>query len=62
MSPTLKQNKFTRMQLVQYIFIFLIKSGLEAILDILVMPVALGAGLLDFFLLNRPYPRLFHAG
>jgi hypothetical protein len=60
MNPTLKQNKFSRKQLVQYIFIFLIKSGLEAILDILVMPVALGAGLLDFLAGPKHSADLFH--
>jgi len=60
MKLDLNQTKFTRMQLMQYIIIFLIKSGAEAILDILVMPVALGAGLLDLLAGPKHSWDLFH--
>ncbi|NQV51148.1 MAG: hypothetical protein HQ507_11655 [Candidatus Marinimicrobia bacterium] len=60
MKRDLKQHKFTRIQLVQYITVFLIKTGAEAILDVIVMPVALVAGLLDFIAGPQHSWDLFH--
>jgi len=60
MKYDLNHTKFTRKQLAQYIIIFLIKSGAEAILDVLVMPVALGAGLLDLLAGPKHSWDLFH--
>ena len=60
MKQELKQQKFTRVQLLQYITIFLIKTGAEAVLDIIVMPVALIAGFLDFIAGPKHSADLFH--
>jgi hypothetical protein len=55
-----KQHKFTRIQLVQHMTVFLIKTGAEAILDVIVMPVALLAGLLDFIAGPKHSANLFY--
>ncbi|MBC8374497.1 MAG: hypothetical protein H8E26_00545 [FCB group bacterium] len=60
MKLDLKQHKFTRSQLVKHIAVFLIKTGAEAILDVIVMPVALIAGLLDFIAGPRHSANLFY--
>ena len=61
MNHDLNRQKFTRVQLLQYITVFLIKTGAEAILDVIVMPVALVAGLLDFIAGPRHSWDLFHS-
>ena len=60
MNHDLKQPKFTRIQLVQHISVFIIKTGAEATLDVIVMPVALVAGLLDFIAGPKHSADLFH--
>ena len=56
----LKRHNFTRRQLVQHIAVFIIKTGAEAVLDVIVMPVALVAGLLDFIAGPRHSANLFY--
>ena len=61
MKRDLKRHKFTRLQLLQYITVFLVKTGAEAILDVIVMPVALVAGVIDFIAGPKHSADLFHS-
>lgn len=54
-------DRGTRWQLVHDVVIFQIKLGLEALLDIALIPISLAAAGLDFVLGNWRRPRLFHA-
>ena len=46
--PDIQLPESDRAKLISDLVVFLIKSGLEAVMDIMVMPFALAAGLLDF--------------
>jgi hypothetical protein len=54
-------DRSTRWQLVHDVVIFQIKLGLEALLDIALIPISLAAAGLDFVFGNWRSPRLFHA-
>jgi hypothetical protein len=51
----------SRMRLLRDVLVFQIKLGLEALLDITLIPVSLAAAGLDFVLGNWRRPRWFHA-
>ena len=50
-----------RSRLLRDVVVFQVKLGLEALLDITLIPVSLVAACLDFVLGNWRRPRLFHA-
>jgi hypothetical protein len=54
-------NLGSRWRLVHDVVVFQVKLGLEAILDITLIPVSLAAAALDLVLGNWRRPRLFHA-
>jgi hypothetical protein len=51
----------TRWRLVRDVVVFQIKLGMEAILDLTLIPVSLAAAAIDFLLGNWRRPRWFHA-
>ena len=50
----------TRWQLARDVVVFQVKLGLEAVLDITLIPISLAAAAVDFVLGNWRRPRLFH--
>jgi hypothetical protein len=56
-----KSDKGTRWRLVRDVAVFQIKLGMEAVLDIMLIPVSLAAAGLDLLLGNWRRPRWFHA-
>ena len=58
---TEKSDRETRWRLVRDVVVFQIKLGLEAVLDITLIPVSLVAAGLDLLLGNWRRPRWFHA-
>lgn len=54
-------NRGSRWRLVHDVVVFQVKLGLEAFLDITLIPVSLAAAGLDLVLGNWRRPRLFHA-
>ena len=51
----------TRWRLVRDVVVFQIKLGMEAVLDLTLIPVSLAAAAIDFLLGNWRRPRWFHA-
>jgi hypothetical protein len=51
----------TRWRLVRDVVVFQIKLGMEAVLDLALIPVSLAAAVLDLLLGNWRRPRWFHA-
>jgi hypothetical protein len=56
-----KSNGGTRWRLLRDVVVFQIKLGMEAVLDITLIPVSLAAAALDLLLGNWRQPRWFHA-
>ena len=56
-----KPNEDTRWRLLRDVVVFQIKLGMEAVLDIMLIPVSLAAAGLDLVLGNWRQPRWFHA-
>ncbi len=51
----------SRWRIVHDVVVFQVKLGLEAVLDLALIPASLGAAALDFVVGNWRRPRLFHA-
>src|SRR5512137_2826331 len=58
---TKKTDRGTRWRLLRDVLVFQIKLGMEALLDITLIPVSLAAAGIDFVLGNWRRPRWFHA-
>jgi hypothetical protein len=58
---TYKPDQGTRWRLVRDVVVFQIKLGMEAVLDLTLIPVSLAAAALDLLLGNWRRPRWFHA-
>jgi hypothetical protein len=56
-----KANDNTRWRLLRDVVVFQVKLGMEAVLDITLIPVSLAAAALDLLLGNWRQPRWFHA-
>jgi len=56
-----KAKRSSRLRLVRDVIVFQVKLGMEALLDITLIPVSLGAAGLDLLLGNWRQPRWFHA-
>jgi len=56
-----KSDQGTRWRLVRDVVVFQIKLGMEAALDLMLIPVSLAAAALDLLLGNWRRPRWFHA-
>jgi hypothetical protein len=56
-----KSDQGTRWQLLRDVVVFQVKLGMEAVLDIALIPVSLAAAGLDLLLGNWRRPRWFHA-
>jgi hypothetical protein len=56
-----KPRPGTRWRLLRDVVVFQVKLGMEAVLDITLIPLSLAAAALDFVLGNWRQPRLFHA-
>ena len=56
-----KARRGTRWRLIRDVIVFQIKLGMEAVLDITLIPVSLAAAGLDFVFGNWRRPRYFHA-
>ncbi len=56
-----KPNRGSRWRLMRDVVVFQIKLGMEAVLDITLIPVSLAAAGLDLVLGNWRQPRWFHA-
>jgi len=56
-----KSNRGSRWRLVRDVVVFQIKLGMEAVLDITLIPASLAAAGLDLLLGNWRRPRWFHA-
>jgi hypothetical protein len=54
-------NRGSRLRLLRDVVVFQIKLGLEAVLDITLIPVSLAAAAMDLLLGNWRRPRWFHA-
>jgi hypothetical protein len=54
-------NRGSRLRIVRDVVVFQVKLGLEALLDITLIPVSLVAAALDLLLGNWRRPRWFHA-
>jgi hypothetical protein len=54
-------NRGSRWRLVRDVVVFQVKLGMEALLDITLIPVSLAAAALDLLLGNWRKPRWFHA-
>jgi hypothetical protein len=61
MAMTDKSDRGTRWQLFRDVVVFQFKLGMEAVLDITLIPVSLAAAGLDLVLGNWRRPRWFHA-
>jgi hypothetical protein len=60
-SMTDKTDRESRWRLIRDVLVFQIKLGMEAVLDITLIPVSLAAAGLDLLLGNWRRPRWFHA-
>ena len=58
---TEKSNRGSRWRLVRDVVVFQVKLGMEALLDITLIPVSLAAAAMDLLLGNWRKPRWFHA-
>lgn len=58
---TEKSNRGSRWRLVRDVAVFQVKLGMEAVLDITLIPVSLAAAAMDLLLGNWRRPRWFHA-
>jgi hypothetical protein len=58
---TEKSNRETRWRLVHDVVVFQVKLGMEAVLDLALIPASLAAAALDLALGNWRRPRWFHA-
>ena len=58
---TADSNRGSRLRLVRDVVVFQVKLGMEALLDITLIPVSLAAAGLDLLLGNWRRPRWFHA-
>jgi hypothetical protein len=56
-----KSDQGTRWRLLRDVVVFQVKLGMEAVLDIMLIPVSLAAAGLDLLLGNWRRPRWFHA-
>ena len=56
-----KSDHGTRWRLLRDVVVFQIKLGMEAVLDLTLIPVSLAAAAIDFLLGNWRRPRWFHA-
>jgi hypothetical protein len=56
-----KSDRGTRWRLLRDVVVFQIKLGMEAVLDLTLIPVSLAAAALDLVLGNWRRPRWFHA-
>ena len=56
-----QSNHGTRWRLLRDVVVFQIKLGMEALLDLMLIPVSLAAAALDLLLGNWRRPRWFHA-
>jgi hypothetical protein len=56
-----KSNQGTRWRLLRDVVVFQVKLGMEAFLDLTLIPVSLAAAALDLVLGNWRRPRWFHA-
>jgi hypothetical protein len=56
-----KAKRGTRWRLIRDVIFFQVKLGMEAVLDITLIPVSLAAAGLDFVFGNWRQPRYFHA-
>jgi hypothetical protein len=56
-----KPEKGSRWRLLRDVVVFQLKLGMEAVLDIMLIPVSLAAAALDLVLGNWRRPRWFHA-
>ena len=56
-----KTNRETRWRLVRDVVVFQLKLGMEAVLDLALIPASLAAAALDLLLGNWRRPRWFHA-
>jgi hypothetical protein len=56
-----KSNRGTRWRLARDVVVFQVKLGLEAVLDLTLIPASLAAAALDLLLGNWRRPRWFHA-
>jgi hypothetical protein len=54
-------NRGSRLRLLRDVVVFQVKLGFEALLDLTLIPVSLGAAGLDLLLGNWRQPRWFHA-
>jgi len=61
MAMTEKSGRETRWRLLRDVAVFQVKLGMEAVLDITLIPVSLAAAALDLLLGNWRRPRWFHA-
>jgi hypothetical protein len=61
MAMTDKSGHDTRWRLMRDVVVFQIKLGMEAVLDLTLIPVSLAAAALDLLLGNWRRPRWFHA-
>ena len=57
-----KAKRGSRLRLVRDVIVFQIKCAFEALLDLTLIPVSLGAAGLDLIFGNWRQPRWFHAG
>lgn len=58
---TVESDRGTRWRLLRDVAVFQVKLGLEAIVDIALIPVSLAAAAIDLLLGNWRKPRWFHA-
>jgi hypothetical protein len=58
---TKESNRGSRWRLVRDVVVFQVKLGMEALLDITLIPVSLAAAAMDLLLGNWRQPRWFHA-
>jgi hypothetical protein len=58
---TKDSNRGSRWRLVRDVVVFQVKLGMEALLDITLIPVSLAAAAMDLLLGNWRQPRWFHA-
>jgi len=58
---TAEHRRGTRLRLIHDVIVFQIKLGMEAVLDITLIPVSLAAAAMDLLLGNWRHPRWFHA-
>ena len=58
---TAESNRGSRLRLIHDVIVFQVKLGLEALLDLTLIPVSLAAAGMDLLLGNWRRPRWFHA-